>query len=165
MKTKIMTIALILILPCVINAQTTENLFNKYSGQTGIDAITISAEMIKVAGSSINITNNPSFPKGIGFSKVKGLKVLNLNEKTDKYDSFVKDSENILKSVDKEVLMDIKSSDGESVGIYGIKSSRKKEISEFILFRKNGSEATLVSVQGDFSLDDLNEIGKNINPK
>jgi hypothetical protein len=157
MKKLLITVVLAL-MPALFFGQ---SVFDKYDGPEEIATVIVNKKMFQMMG---NIKNQESQQYLNLVKKLESLKVFRTTSKTITADMKAT-SDKYIKSAGLEELMRISES-GQNIKIMvksGNTETRVKELLMFIEGSGKGSETVLMSLTGDFDLNDISMLTENMN--
>ncbi len=152
---------LFLILNTASNAQEkslTHELISNYEGKKGFTTITINPSLFKML-SSIK-TSDPEYAKIKKFAdKLVRIKIIIQNDEKDTF--FEKDISNFMNTLQQKGYDELISmtEDGNKISFVSLE---KKEKTKEIVMSISGPESMLMVIDGDFTVDDILEISKDV---
>lgn len=163
MKKLILTLVLALT-PSLFFAQTT---FDKYDGQEGVTSVIISKKMFELMSNIKMDTKDKEAQQYLTLvKKLENLKVFVTSNKTVTSDMKLT-SAKYLKSASLEELMRI-NDEGKNIKIYVKSGNTSSKVKELLMFieggsTKKGDETVLMSLKGDFDLNELSVLTDKMN--
>lgn len=155
---KIIAIAMLAFVTVSAFAQTSKDIYNKFSDQPGVSAVYISPLMFKMMKAlpdmkidgdhSVNITEMISSLDGMFILDVEGNAAQRLRD----------DAEKLVKSGKFGLLMEAKD-DGEATRIYSVEKG--EYITDLVLLTNGGNSTSFIAVSGKLKSDDLAKLLNN----
>lgn len=140
---------------CIVLTTLSANaqMFKTLSNNKDISTVYVSKALLKLAG-GMDIDMGGVDIKSL-INKLDGVEIY-----TSEKDSGIKEidamSQKVSVSKDYELLMKV-NEDGDDVTFY-IKQDSKEIITDFIMFAKESSEATIIRITGAFTMEDIQKI-------
>ncbi len=158
MKSKLLITLVLALMPALFFGQAT---FDKYDGQEGITSVIVNKKMFQMMG---NVKNKESQQYLNLIKKLDNLKVFTTT--SAKLTSDMKlTAEKYIKTAGLEELMRV-NEQGQSVKILvksGVGATQVKELLMFIEGSGKGNETVLMSLTGDFDLNEISMLTEKLN--
>ncbi|MBQ0043741.1 MAG: DUF4252 domain-containing protein [Bacteroidales bacterium] len=149
---RIIMIAMLAIVSFTAFAQTSRDIYEKYSDMPGTSAVYISPLMFKMmkalpdmhvgSGKDVNITSMIASLDGMFILEVEGSAAKGLNSEAEK----------LVKSGKFGLMMEAKDN-GENTRIYSVEKG--EYITDLVLLTSGGSETTFIAISGKLRSDDI----------
>ncbi|MCQ2144859.1 MAG: DUF4252 domain-containing protein [Bacteroidales bacterium] len=149
---KLITIAVLALVSIATFAQTSREIYDKYSDMEGASAVYISPLMFKMMkalpdmnvgnGKDVNITSMISTLDGMFILEVGGNAAKNLNS----------DAEKLVKAGKFGLMMEAKDN-GENTRIYSVEKG--EYITDLVLLTSGSTETTFIAISGKLRSDDI----------
>jgi len=152
---KLITIAVLALVSVAAFAQTSKDIYNKYSDDKDISAVYISSAMFKmikalpdmnVNGEKVNLSES--------VASLEGMYILNITN-PQRCAALRSDAEKLLKAGKYEMLLEAKDS-GDATRIYTIE--KNGYITDLVLLSAEPNETTFISLTGKIKSEDLAKI-------
>jgi len=150
---KILTFIALVLLSASAFAQTSKDLYTKYSDKAGVAAVYVSPTMFKLmkAIPDFKISGDSELNIGGIIRSLNGLYILSVeNESTAK--ALAAEVDKLVKSGKYELLMETKEN-GETTRIYTIE--KDGVVSDMVLLNKEAAETSFIAFSGSIPADEL----------
>ena len=153
------TLALIsmVLFAAIASAQTSKEIYNKYSDKSGVSAVYVSPAMFKLMKvlPDINVKDgNVNITKMV--QSLDGMYILN-TENSSVGDSIYKEVDRMVKAGKYEVLLESKEN-GEVARIYSV--GKGDCITDLVLLTGEGKETSFIAISGKIDAEDLAKLLK-----
>lgn len=155
---RILAIAATILLAMTAHAQSSREIYNKYSDEDGVSAVFISPSMFRMIGRLPDIDVDMDNGQKVNLSSVirtlKGFYLINC-ERTSISEKLNSEVRKLIDSDDYELMMEAKDS-GESMRLYTV--GTKDTIHSLVMHVTDKDESTFIGIEGVMDRDELEKI-------
>lgn len=155
---RILAIAATILLAMTAHAQSSREIYNKYSDEDGVSAVFISPSMFRMIGRLPDIDVDMDNGQKVNLSSVirtlKGFYLINC-ERTGISEKLNSEVRKLIDSDDYELMMEAKDS-GESMRLYTV--GTKDTIHSLVMHVTDKDESTFIGIEGVMDRDELEKI-------